>query len=126
MRKIKSIVATALSLGMVLACSVTSFAAELPAQDHEVSVSVESSAARYDVLPDWVDKTCDVTGNGVALRRSPGTSSERLGLFYLDDEPWVVTSGEYQDKDGYTWMKVTNSSLGLSGWVAQNYLKIQK
>lgn len=126
MRNIKRIVATALSFGMVMAGSLTSFAAELPAQDHEVSVSVESAAAQNDVLEDWVNKKCDVTGNGVALRRAPGTSSERLGLFYLADDPWVVTSGECQDKDGHTWMKVTDSSLGLSGWVAQEYLKIQK
>lgn len=50
MRKTKKFVATILSLGMMLACSVTSFAAELPAQDHDVSVSVESAAARYSKI----------------------------------------------------------------------------
>lgn len=125
MRKTKRFVATVLSLGMMLACSVTSFAAELPAQDREASVSVESSAAQYPVLTDWVDKTCDVTGNGVALRRAPGTDSERVGLLYKGNGDWVVTSGECYAQDGYVWMKVTRSSIGYTGWVALTYLKKQ-
>ncbi len=125
MRKTKGFVATVLSLGMMLACSVTSFAAELPAKDQEVSISVESSAARYSVLQSWVNKKCDVTGDGVALRREPGTDSERVGLLYKGEGAWVVTSGEFEIKDGYVWMKVTKSSIGHTGWVALNYLKIQ-
>ncbi|MCI9071939.1 MAG: SH3 domain-containing protein [Lachnospiraceae bacterium] len=123
MRKTKRFVATVLSLGMMLACSVTSFAAELPAQDREASVSVESSAARYSVLSGWENKKCDVTGEGVALRRAPGTDSERVSLLYKGKGDWVVTSGEYQKRDGYTWMKVTSSSTGYTGWVALTYLK---
>jgi len=125
MRKTKRFAATILSLGMMLACSVTSLAAELPAQNQEMSVSVESSAARYAVLTGWVDKVCDVTGDGVALRREPGIESERVGLLYKGEEAWVITSGEYQSKDGYIWMRVTDSSIGRSGWVAKTYLKIQ-
>lgn len=126
MRKTKRFVATILSLGMMLACSVTSFAAELPAQDHEVSVSVESSAARYAVLSGWVDKTCDVTGDGVAVRREASTDSDRLGLLYQGADDWVQTSGEYQINEGYIWMKITDSSIGVSsGWVAKKYLKLQ-
>lgn len=125
MRKTKRFVATILSLGMMLACSVTSFAAELPAQDQEASVSVESSAALYSVWPGWENKTCDVTGDGVALRREPGTDSERVGLLYKGEGAWVVTSGEYQIKDGYIWMKVTSSSIGHTGWVAKKYLQVR-
>lgn len=125
MRKTKRFVANILSLGMMLACSVTSFAAELPAQDQEVPVSVESSSARYAVLPGWVDKKCDVTGNGVALRREPGIESERVGLLYKGEGAWVKTSGEFQIQDGYIWMKVIDSSIGRTGWVAKTYLKIQ-
>lgn len=123
MRKTKRFVATVLSLGMMLACSVTSFAAELPVQDREASVSVESSAARYSEMKDWADKKCDVTGDGVALRRAPGTGSERVSLLYKGNGDWVVTSGKCQYKDGYTWMEVTSSSTGYTGWVALTYLK---
>ncbi|MCM1410152.1 MAG: SH3 domain-containing protein [Lachnospiraceae bacterium] len=125
MRKIKGFVATVLSLGMVLACSVTSFAAELPAQDQEVAVSFERSATQYNILQGWVNKKCDVTGEGVALRREPGTDSERVGLLYKGEGAWVVTSGEYEIKGEYVWMKVTESSIGHTGWVALRYLKIQ-
>ncbi|MCI9321128.1 MAG: SH3 domain-containing protein [Lachnospiraceae bacterium] len=125
MRKTKKFVATILSLGMMLACSVTSFAAELPAQDHDVSVSVESAAARYSIWPGWENKTCDVTGDGVALRREPNKDAERVGLLYQGEGAWVVTSGEYHIQDGYIWMKVTDSSIGYTGWVAKRYLKVR-
>lgn len=124
MRMTKRFAATILSLSMMLACSVTSFAAEWPVQDYGVSVSVESPAALY-AWPGWVNKVCDVTGDGVALRREPGLDGERLGLLYPGEGAWVITSGEFVLKDGYVWMEVTSSSLGLPGWVAQKYLSVR-
>lgn len=124
MRKTKRFVATTLALGMMLACSLSSFAAELPAQDYEASVSVESSAVPYGVYPSMANKTCDVIGEGVALRREPGLQGERIGLFYQSSGAWVVTSGEYQIKDGYHWMRVTDSPLG-PGWIALKYIKVR-
>lgn len=122
MKKTKRLVATILSLSMMLACSMTTFAAEISEQNCDASVSIENSAVPYVVLPGWVNKTCDVIDDGVALRREAGLDGERLGLLYQADGAWVYTTGEYQYKDGYTWLKVSSSSIGLSGWVAMRYI----
>lgn len=125
MRKTKRIVATILSLGMMLACSMTSFAAELPAQSQEKTISVESTVVPLGTLTGYVNKTCDVIDDGVNLRRTPGLDGERLGILYQADGAWVVTTGTYQVVDGYVWMEVSKSSIGLPGWIALKYIRIK-
>lgn len=122
MKKTKRFVAIVLSLGMMLVCSVTSFAAELPAQSHEASASAEILTIPPIWPISWANAICDVTGNGVAVRREPSIDADRLGLLYQGD--WVRTSGAFKMDGTYIWMEITDSSIGVkSGWVAKQYLE---
>lgn len=120
---IKGIAATILSLGLMMAGSLTSFAAELPEQRSEETVAIESIAAETAINPDYEGATLYVKGDGVRLRRTAGTSGEIVGLLYEAERAWVTLSGVYEDKDGHTWLRVTNSSIGLKGWIAEEYVK---
>lgn len=123
MRKIKGIVATVLSLGMIMASSLTSLAAELPEQRSGEAVSIESTANQtYFVDPDYVEQKRYVKGNGVRLRREPG-DGEIVGLLYENAKDWVKLSGEIDEVDDKWWVKVIDSSTGYTGWMAEEYLK---
>lgn len=121
MRKIKSIAAVILSLGMVMAGSLTSFAAELPEQRPEESVSVEIMA---ESAVESYTRTY-VVGNGVRLRRTPGTDGEVVGLLYEDQNDWVNLNGVERVVDGIYWRQVTNSSIGVGGWISRDYLELE-
>lgn len=124
MRRTKHFIAVTLSLVMVMVCSMVSFAAEPPAQNYAESVFAGSTAKANEILPEYVNKHCKVIGDVVCLRRDPGVNGEVLGYFYLKDDPWVRTTGEAVSKDGETWLRVSDSSIGgLSGWVAKRYVR---
>ncbi|MDE6924727.1 MAG: hypothetical protein K2P59_05625, partial [Acetatifactor sp.] len=103
--------------------SMTSLAAELPQQQTEESVSVASITGQIYEDPAFVNKTCYVRGNGVRLRRDPGTSGDVLGELYENAGDWVTLTGQYTLESGYKWMEVSNSSIGMKGWIAINYIK---
>lgn len=126
MKKFKSIVAAVLSLCMMMAGSLTSFAAELPEQSQEKSVLIEGTTRATGVLTVFENTDCDIIGNGVRLRREPNEYGEVLGLLYEKDGAWVHTSGVYQSTEDQTWLEVTSSSIGLSGWVALPYVRVKK
>ena len=126
MKKFKRIMATVLSLCMVMAGSLTAFAAELPEQSLEKSGLVEGITRATGVLAVFVDKDCDVIGNGVRLRREPDENGEVLGLLYEKDGACVHTSGVYYSTDDQTWLEVTSSSIGQSGWIALPYVRVRK
>lgn len=122
-RRIKHLIAVILALGMVMACSMVSFAAEPPAQNYAESVFAGSTAKANEISPDYVDRYCKVIADGVRLRRDPGVDGEILGYFYAGNSPWVRTTGAYVSMDNETWMRVSDSSLGLSGWIAKRYIR---
>jgi len=119
MRKIKRFAATILSLGMVLAGSMTSFAAE-PGQQPEEPALIEGTARSF-ILPDYEDSTRTVTGNRVNLREEPGLDGLIVG--YLNKGDSVYLSGEAEIVDGYTWLRVISSSINRSGWIAKDYVQ---
>lgn len=119
MRKIKRIVATILSLGMVMAGSLTSFAAELPEQNSKASVSVERITGAADVYPAG---TYYIAGNGVRIRKEPSLDATVVSLLYQNKEDWVTINGTKKKVDGITWCQVTDSSTGYKGWISQEFL----
>lgn len=107
---------------MVLTSSMTSYATELLRQP---------GLALYNIIADqafpfsaYARITLDVKGNGVRLRKEPGTSGEIIGLLYENNKDWVTVSGKGIYKDGYYWEEVIDSSIGSCGWIADIYLKI--
>lgn len=125
MRRTKHFMAVILSLGMVMACSMVSFAAEPPAQNYTEPVSAESVAEGNEILQAYKDKHCRVIGDAVCLRRDPGFDGEKIGHFYKKDDPWVHTTGEAAFVGGETWLRVSDSSLGSAGWVAERYVMVK-
>lgn len=125
MRRTKHFMAVILSLGMVMACSMVSFAAEPPAQNYMESVSVGSTVMGNKILTDYVNKHCKVIGDAVRLRSDPGFDGETIGYFYKTDDPWVHTTGEAASVGGETWLRVSDSSLGSAGWIAKSYVMVK-
>lgn len=125
MRKTKHFIATILALGMVMACSMVSFAAEPSAQNYAEPASVGRSINASGILTVFVNKTCDVVGEGVRLRRDPGENGEVIGLLYEGEGAWVYTTGQYESTDDGAWLWVSNSSIGQSGWIALQYVRVR-
>ena len=69
MKKIKGYIAAVLSLCMVLAGSMTAFAAEAGQQPEEPVLTAGS--ARSFILPDYEDSLRTITRNDVNLRAEP-------------------------------------------------------
>lgn len=115
MKTIKRFAATILSLGIVLTSSLMATAAEPAVQSAtETSVHTQSDTEIYFVL-----------GNGVRVRRSPGNSSEAVGLLYENRGDWVeVRLDNTTIADGLNWYQVVDSSTGVTGWIAGRYLDI--
>ena len=62
-------------------------------------------------------------GDGLRLRKEPGTNSEILFLGY-ESEVFEVTNGP-QEIDGYVWWHLTAPyDKGRNGWAAANYLSV--
>lgn len=62
-------------------------------------------------------------GNGLRLRKEPGTQSDVLFLGY-EAEVFKVTDGP-QELDGYIWWYLTAPyDVNRSGWAASNYLSV--
>lgn len=120
MKKFKRIVATILSLGMVMAGSLTSLAAELPAQNSKGSASIESNGQASDVFPAG---TYEIRGNGVRIRNAPSLNGKVVSLLYENNLDWVTISGTKTDANDKRWCEVTNSSTGYKGWISQEFLK---
>lgn len=119
----KGIVAAILSLGMLMAGSLASFAAELPRQRPEGAVSIESTAGQASYAdPGHEGVPRYIKGNGVRLRREPG-DGEVVGLLYENAEAWVKLSGQFEEVDGKGWVRVTDSSIGHKGWISAEFLK---
>lgn len=121
MKKIKGYVAAVLSLCMVLAGSMTAFAAEAGQQPEEPVLAAGS--ARIFILPDYENSFRYVKGNEVRLRATPSLSGTIVGTFYAVNDPWVILSGEAEIVDGYTWLRVTSSSINASGWIAKDFVQ---
>lgn len=118
MNRFKCILMTLLSLVMIFASSATAFALEPSLQRPEDPVN----EINY-VVPGYQGLKYSIKGSNVQLRRNPSLSGEVLGqLDAYDDHPWVVLTGEFSDADGIHWAQVSDSSLGLGGWVADRYL----
>jgi RHS repeat-associated core domain len=68
--------------------------------------------------------TRHVTGDSVAIRSSPGTTTNVLKRVNKGTE--LYFEGHTKDKDGYTWGLVTwfdhNTGVYEGGWIAMNYL----
>lgn len=121
MKKIKGIVAVVLSLGIAMAGSLTSYAAELPEQRSETSSIVEMMAEH---AIEYVSHTY-VLGEGVRLRRSPGTNGEIIGLLYESKSDWVELTGVEVVADGIFWKQASTSSIGQGGWISRDHLEIE-
>lgn len=119
MKKIKGYIAAVLSLCMVLAGSMTAFAAEAGQQPEEPVLTAGS--ARSFILPDYEDSLRTITRNDVNLRAEPGLSGTIVGEFVKGDT--VYLSGEAEIADGHTWLRVISSSINKSGWVAKDYVQ---
>lgn len=62
-------------------------------------------------------------GNGLRLRKDPGTKADILFLGY-ESEVFKVTNGP-ADMDGYTWWHLTAPyDENRNGWAASNYLTV--
>lgn len=62
-------------------------------------------------------------GNGLRLRKDPGTKADILFLGY-ESEVFKVTDGPV-DLDGYTWWHLTAPyDENRNGWAASNYLTV--
>lgn len=62
-------------------------------------------------------------GNGLRLRKDPGTGADILFLGY-ESEVFKVTDGPV-DMDGYTWWHLTAPyDENRNGWAASNYLTV--
>jgi Bacterial SH3 domain. len=118
MKKIKVYVAAVLSLCMVLAGSMTAFAAEAGQQPEEPVLAAGS--ARIFILPDYENSSRTVTGDGVRLRAEPGNNGSVVGLLYKGNN--VYLSGEAEIVDGITWLRVLQSPSG-AGWIAKNFVQ---
>lgn len=121
MKKIKRFVAIFLSFGLMLAGTLTASAAEQSEQWPEESVSSETITVQ-ELSVNRCSDPLFVKGNGVRLRRTPGTSGDVVGLLYENKGDWVRISGVIEQKDGYWWQEVVESSIGLQGWIATNYI----
>lgn len=121
MKKMKGIVAAILLLGMVMAESLTTFAAELPEQNPEASVSVEGIASPASVTA-FPSGRFWIKGNGVRLRGTASINGTVNGLLYENNGDWVDLNGRVVTTGNYTWLQVTNSSIGYSGWVEEDYI----
>ena len=115
--RFKCLLTTLLSLVMIFASLSTAFASEPSLQRPEDPVS----ESRY-VVPGYAGLKYSIDGSGVRLRRNPSLSGEVLGLLYgkdddVDGGAWVVLTGEFSDANGVHWAQVSDSSIGLPGWV---------
>lgn len=118
MYRFKCLLMTLLSLVMIFASSATAFASEPSLQQPEDPVY----ETNY-ITPGYAGLKYSIKGSNVQLRRNPSLSGEVLGQLDADDRPaWVVLTGEFSDANGIHWAQVSNSSLGLGGWVAFQYL----
>lgn len=118
MKKIKGYIAAVLSFCMVLAGSMTAFAAEAGQQPEE-PVLVEVSARSF-ILPDYENSSRTITGNRVNLRAEPGLKGTIINWLYAGNQ--VYLSGEAEIVDGYTWLRVLQSPVGPE-WVAKQYVQ---
>lgn len=120
MKNNKRLVAPILAFGVMLACSMTSFAAELPEQKSKESVLAESSInqAAAEVYDRGIYA---VKGEGVRLMEEAGTSGKTLALLYESKGDWVMIGGVEKTKDGIVWLQVNASSYSMkvTGWVAK-------
>lgn len=104
-----------------LASPATAFASEPSLEQPEEPVN----ESNYYV-PGYQGLKFTIVGNGVRLRKEPSLSGDVLGLFYEQDKPWVVLTGEFSSANGLEWAQVSNSSLGFGGWVDLHYIGPEK
>lgn len=63
-----------------------------------------------------------VKGNGVRLRNTPSTLGVINGLLYEDRNDWVLLNDNYSLNENYIWWQVSDSSIGYSGWIVNDYI----
>lgn len=59
-----------------------------------------------------------ITGDGVALRKGPSTSTTRLELMYRDE--WVLVDVNYDNING--WSHVQREKTGSLGYTSSQYI----
>ncbi|MBP7583730.1 MAG: SH3 domain-containing protein [Spirochaetes bacterium] len=79
-----------------------------------------ASCARQDAPPAAVT-TAYITGTGVNLRDSPGTSGKVLGMLNRPEKVTVLEKVETGNTDNPLWFKVTTAA-GATGYVSSRYL----
>lgn len=131
MKFCKRLVSTLLLAAMLVTCmSAFAFAAE------DVAVIEEPSLEANIISDDSTDTAiaprammAEILGNGVRLRKTPGTSGKILAQLNkgeyvipaMDDEGrWVLV-----EADGYTWVLVYSQRLQLEGYVASQYVDLE-
>jgi outer membrane biosynthesis protein TonB len=62
--------------------------------------------------------------NDVNMRAEPTTDSEAIEVLTLD-QPLTVLNCEPVESGGFVWWNVENEDSGNSGWVVQDWLKIE-
>lgn len=102
---------------MVAGCIVTMGTAFCP-NTVSANVVTETEIAETAISPRT--STFEVTGTGVRLRKSPGTSAAIVRV--LKKGEYVNGGRQFEDKNGYTWTWVQCQSDGATGWVAIDYL----
>ena len=110
--RFKCLLTTLLSLVMIFASLSTAFASEPSLQRPEDPVS----ESRY-VVPGYAGLKYYIKGSDVELRKNPSLAGEVLGILDGDHGAWVLLTGEFSDADNIHWAQVSDSSIGLSGWV---------
>lgn len=122
MRKTKGIVATIVSLGMVMAGTLKSFAAGLPEQQTGETATIESTASMSEEA--YAAGLHEVKGDGIRLRRTASLEGAIIGLLYESEGAWVIIDGTEKEADGMVWLPVTTSSIGqnVKGWIAKDYV----
>jgi K+ transporter len=108
----KGLVAGIVCLSLVLAQGVVLAASQDVSENTNISTS-KTIIASTGV----VGGVYRITGDGVAVRSSPSTSSTRLGLLYAGSNDWILVSAV---ADGWVYGK---TSTGIYGWVSDTYIE---
>lgn len=58
----------------------------------------------------------------VHLRNIASTLGEIYGLLEKNKKDWVLLNDNYSLNENYIWWEVSASSIGLSGWIANDYI----
>lgn len=63
-----------------------------------------------------------VNRNKVRLRNTSSTSGVIRGLLYENRKDWVLLNDNYSVNEKYIWWQVSDSSIGCTGWIVNDYI----